>query len=131
MYYFGGNDEYGPTPYGKAKGIYMKIGKAESPDGTNWMRKPGVLLDRGAAGDFDALFCGWPQVVDVTGIMKDARLAMYYHTFNVKTFGFEIGVATSRDGELWSKRGPVTMTRGQPGSYRYECHTCVHCHTYN
>lgn len=47
MYYFGGNDEYGPTPYGMAKGIYMKIGKAESADGLSWTRQPSVLLDRG------------------------------------------------------------------------------------
>ena len=50
MYYFGGDDSYGPTPYGQARGIFMKIGRAESEDGLHWRRAPGVLLDRGTCG---------------------------------------------------------------------------------
>lgn len=47
MYYFGGDGSYGPTPYGQARGIFMKIGAAESADGLHWTRRPGVLLDKG------------------------------------------------------------------------------------
>ena len=48
MYYFGGDGEYGPTPYGKARGIYMRIGKAVSKDGVKWTRRPGgPILDKG------------------------------------------------------------------------------------
>ncbi len=154
MYYFGGDGSYGPTPYGKARGIYMKIGSAESADGVNWTRRPGVLLDKGAfwtmkrsgrfgtvaegsvqdclsvtdrsrptpggEGDFDALFVGWPQVVDLSHVSPTApRLGMYYHTFNAQTFGFEIGLATSKDGgKSWQKQGPCQITRGAPGSHR-------------
>lgn len=49
MYYFGGDGSYGPTPYGKARGIFMKIGSAESADGVKWVRRPGVLLDKGVS----------------------------------------------------------------------------------
>lgn len=31
----------------QARGIYMKIGRAESKDGRRWTRKPGIVLDRG------------------------------------------------------------------------------------
>lgn len=121
MYYFGGDGEYGPTPYGQARGIYMKIGKAESPDGVQWSRAPGVLLDKGAAGDFDALFVGWPQVVDFgkANVIPGVKQGMFYHTFNAVTFGFEIGLATSSDttGNKWIKRGPIHLPRGAPGSY--------------
>lgn len=122
MYYFGGDGEYGPTPYGQARGIYMKIGKAESSDGVSWTRTPGVLLDKGAPGEFDALFVGWPQVVDLEkdSVLPGAKLGMFYHTFNTATFGFEIGLATSADskGEKWTKRGPLQLPRGPPGTLR-------------
>jgi hypothetical protein len=49
MYYFGGDGEYGPTPYGMARGIFMRIGKATSADGLKWERQPGPILDRGEA----------------------------------------------------------------------------------
>jgi len=47
MYYFGGNDEWGKTPYGDARGIVMRIGQATSEDGIHWRRLPGPILDRG------------------------------------------------------------------------------------
>ena len=122
MYYFGGDGAYGPTPYGQARGIFMKIGQATSPDGLQWTRTPGVLLDKGAPGDFDALFVGWPQVVDLAAagnVVPGATQGMYYHTFNAQTFGFEIGLATSADdGATWTKRGPLALQRGPPGTHR-------------
>ena len=122
MYFFGGDGEYGPTPYGQARGIYMKIGKAESSDGVTWTRTPGLLLNKGAPGEFDALFVGWPQVVDLEkdNVLPGAKLGMFYHTFDTATFGFEIGLATSADvkGEKWTKRGPVQLPRGPPGTLR-------------
>lgn len=124
MYYFGGDDTYGPTPYGQAKGIFMKIGQAESKDGLSWKRTGGVLLDKGAPTDFDALFVGWPQVVDMSGTGAKGEVGMYYHTFNVQTFGFEIGLATSSyssssssDTKKWTKKGPLVLPRGAPGSH--------------
>jgi hypothetical protein len=47
MYYFGGDGSYGPTPYGKARGIHMAIGKAVSRDGLTWTRRPKPVLTRG------------------------------------------------------------------------------------
>lgn len=73
----------------------------------------------GAEGDFDALFVGWPQVVDLSNVRPATPLGMYYHTFNTQTFGFEIGLATSQDGgRSWQKQGPCQITRGAPGSHR-------------
>ena len=83
-------------------------------------RHPNHPTHPGAEGDFDALFVGWPQIVDLSHVTPATPLGMYYHTFNAQTFGFEIGLATSRNGgRSWEKQGPCKMTRGAPGSHRW------------
>ena len=67
MWYFGGSQaemQFGPQ---KLKGVDLRPGLALSGDGLNWLRVEGphrgALLDVGKPGEFDMVFCGWPQVV--------------------------------------------------------------------
>jgi hypothetical protein len=73
MYYFGGNYEaVSLAPHSTndktIKGMRMRIGLALSQDGIHWSRvegeyPTGAIVDVGDAGEFDALFVGWPQVL--------------------------------------------------------------------
>jgi hypothetical protein len=74
----------------------------------------------GAEGEFDSLFVSWPQIVELDKVKGlKGELGMYYHTFNAATFGFEVGLATSKDGgKSWTKRGRVMVPRGERGTYR-------------
>lgn len=128
MFYFGGDNVKGPTPYGMAKGIHMKIGRAESKDGVTWSRPKrkigdnslfedsNIVLDRGEEGSFDDLFVAWPQICP----LPDGSIGMFYHTFNTKTFQFEVGLAASKEGLKgpYIKQGKCNLPRGEKGSYR-------------
>lgn len=131
MFYFGGDNVKGPTPYGLAKGIHMKIGRAESKDGVIWSRpsmkrsgtndkplseKSNIVLDRGEEGAFDDLFVAWPQICP----LPDGSIGMFYHTFNTKTFQFEVGLAVSKEGLKgpYIKQGKCNLPQGEKGSYR-------------
>lgn len=53
--------------------------------------------------EFDALFVGWPSVLEV-----DNEYWMYYHTYNPISKKFIVGLATAKDGLLkWVKKGAV------------------------
>jgi predicted GH43/DUF377 family glycosyl hydrolase len=96
------------------KGIDLRPGLATSHDGLHWTRIEGpfrgALLDVGRPGEFDMVFCGWPQVV-----AGDDGWTLYYHTLDPRR-GFCVGVATSDDGRRWRKRGEV-LGPGAPGAF--------------
>ncbi|MBU7586245.1 MAG: glycosyl hydrolase [Nostoc sp. TH1S01] len=115
MWYFGGNHTIVEMGKFSAKGLNMRPGCAISRDGINWVRLEstyqGAVLDLGKPGEFDALFCGWPQVLpDDDGTWK-----MYYHTLNPDK-GFLVGLALSTDGLHWEKLGQI-LAAGELGSF--------------
>lgn len=115
MWYFGGDHTVLDTGNFQAKGIQMLPGCAVSRDGSNWVRLEGphrgAFLSLGQPGEFDALFCGWPQVLrDDDGTWK-----MYYHTLN-PSVGFLVGLAVSTDSFQWEKVGQI-LEPGKPGSF--------------
>lgn len=115
MWYFGGDRTVMDVGKFQAKGVQMRPGCAISRDGIHWIRLEGsyqgALLEVGKAGEFDALFCGWPKVLrDDDGSWK-----LYYHTLNPEV-GFLVGLAVSTDGLRWEKVGQI-LGPGEPGSF--------------
>ena len=115
MLYFGGNQIIENFGF-DVKGIHMLPGCAISRDGINWVRLEGpfqgAFLDRGKAGEFDALFCTMPNVIRD----DDNTWKMYYHTLNWEKRQFFIGLAVSTDGFRWEKIGQI-LAPGVPGSF--------------
>ncbi|KAK4536368.1 hypothetical protein CDCA_CDCA08G2393 [Cyanidium caldarium] len=115
MYYFGGDAEAVSLPAmggsGDARtvrGLRMRVGVAVSKDGLHWSRLEGAcpngaVLDVGGAGAFDALYCGWPAVVQRP---SDGMYLLYYHALDLRTSRFAVGVALSADGLRWHRRSP-------------------------
>ncbi|MEW5306690.1 MAG: hypothetical protein WDW36_009139 [Sanguina aurantia] len=90
------------------EGLRMRPGLAMSQDGRNWARiegdhHTGALFDVGAAGEWDQLFIGGPQVLACGP--KDMRL--WYHSWDTSLGRYVIGMATSPDGFRWTKKGVV------------------------
>ncbi|KAF3784583.1 hypothetical protein EJ110_NYTH24138 [Nymphaea thermarum] len=101
------------------KGVVYKSlpGLAISQDGRHWARiegehHSGALFDVGDEGEWDSSFIAAPQVVGHSG--DDLR--MYYHSFDLRSGVFCVGVARSRDGIRWVKLGKI-MGGGPPGSF--------------
>ncbi len=114
MWYFGGTQatqQIGPY---SVKGIDLRPGLAISRDGIHWQRVEGphrgALLDLGAPGEFDMVFCGWPQV-----LADENGWKMYYHSLDMRR-QFRIGVAVSDDGLRWRKHGAV-FGPGEAGAF--------------
>lgn len=121
MFTFGGDNECVPPPSPPqqrrestpeqpgVRGFRTRPGIALSLDGLHWSRlegehSNGAVLDTGAAGEFDELFCGWPVVARRP---SDGLFLMYYHTLDMTRDGrFVVGLATSRDALHWRKREP-------------------------
>ncbi|PSC71076.1 transcriptional regulator [Micractinium conductrix] len=124
MFYAGGSFEQAALPAGlsqssldedgpEQEGLRLRPGLAMSQDGRNWARieaehHTGALFDVGAAGEWDELFVGGPQVVAAGP--RDMR--MYYHSFDRQQQRFRVGVATSPDGFKWTKRGKPIFEGG-------------------
>eukprot|EP01018_Ginkgo_biloba_P038361 Gb_08723 [translate_table: standard] len=92
-------------------------GLAMSHDGRNWARiegehHSGALFDVGAEGEWDSHSIAAPQVV----FHGPDDLRMYYHSFDVKSGHFAVGIARSRDGIRWVKLGKI-LDGGPPGSF--------------
>eukprot|EP00638_Chattonella_subsalsa_P005044 CAMPEP_0117762196 /NCGR_PEP_ID=MMETSP0947-20121206/17781_1 /TAXON_ID=44440 /ORGANISM="Chattonella subsalsa, Strain CCMP2191" /LENGTH=431 /DNA_ID=CAMNT_0005583431 /DNA_START=50 /DNA_END=1345 /DNA_ORIENTATION=- len=125
MYYFGGSfeevdlEQYGlknPSATGKV-GIRTRIGVAVSQDGVNWGRvegehPSGCILDVGKENEFDSLYLHSPQVI-TTG---SELYRLYYHSLDPTTKKNTVGLAISRDGFQFQKRGPV-FSGGDQGSF--------------
>ena len=147
MYYFGGSMEAEPLaefmpagagvdPAKAVTGMRLRIGVAVSQDGAHWSRlegehPSGACLDVGAAGDFDATFVGWPQVVPLP---EQDKFRLYYHALDRESGRYAIGVAESKDGLKFEKLGgggsggetrkkakrgaaPVFEASGVPGAF--------------
>lgn len=114
MWYFGGSQATQSIGPYTVRGFDLRPGLAISRDGLRWSRVEGpvqgALLDLGAAGEFDAVMCGWPQVLHDGQDWK-----MYYHTLDPRR-GFMVGLAVSTDGLHWQKRGEV-FGPGEPGAF--------------
>ena len=110
MYTFGGNGESKEITGGRTiKGSKLEIGVAVSQDGAHWSRIEGpspygAIVEVGETpDDFDALFVGWPSVLEVGSSYR-----MYYSTYNPIQKKFMIGMAVAPDGLLkWEKKGVV------------------------
>lgn len=109
MYTYGGNSDAINLEESQRKviGSKMEIGVAVSMDGINWSKVEGPgafssILEVGTESDFDAMFVGWPTVLEVNGYYR-----MYYHTYNPTVKKYMIATAVSKDGLKWTKEGPV------------------------
>lgn len=115
MWYFGGDRKVQNFGF-EAKGVNMLPGCAISRDGINWVRLEGpyrgAFLNRGKPEDFDALFCTMPNVLRE----DDGTWKMFYHTLNIKTRQFSIGLAVSDDGFRWEKIGKI-LDPGEEGCF--------------
>lgn len=65
-----------------------------------WTVRPGPVLPRGAAGDFDGFDTLNPSIVRHDGLYYNL-----YSGFDGRTW--RTGLATSPDGVRWTRRGPV------------------------
>ncbi|MCL7040802.1 hypothetical protein MKW94_016878 [Papaver nudicaule] len=103
---------------GAVNDVYRSLpGLAISQDGRHWARiegehHSGALFDVGAANEWDSLFIAEPKVV----YHKSGDLRMYYHSFDVVSGKFAIGIARSRDGMKWVKLGKI-ISGGNEGSF--------------
>ncbi|CAK0770976.1 hypothetical protein CVIRNUC_003820 [Coccomyxa viridis] len=126
MFYSGATFESHEAPAGLAglqsgaevEGLRARAGLCMSQDGRNWARleaehHTAAVLDAGDAGEWDAAFIGSPQVVAVGP--KDMR--MFYHSFDASTETWTVGTATSKDGFVWTKRGPIFAGSGSRGDF--------------
>ncbi|KAF3324212.1 hypothetical protein FCM35_KLT11679 [Carex littledalei] len=118
MYYTGFTEEKVELPLAGGGVVCKSLpGLAISQDGQHWARiegehHTGALFDAGEAAEWDSLFIAGPKVVYHGN--KDLR--MYYHSFDVNSSSYAIGIARSMDGLRWVKLGKV-LERGPIGSF--------------
>jgi len=116
LWYFGGDHEQMRIGPFRVRGLRLRPGCAVSDDGLNWQRIDGrfrgALLDAGPPGSFDNAGCAFPQVVQGPGDIQ----RMYYHSLDPARMVFSVGVAESRDGMHWQRRGEV-LGPGEPGAF--------------
>ncbi|KAJ6689974.1 hypothetical protein OIU85_006277 [Salix viminalis] len=92
----------------KGKILKSLPGLAMSQDGRHWARiegehHSGALFDVGSEREWDSMFIAGPRVV----FHGNSDLRMYYHSFDVESGQFGIGIARSRDGINWMKLGRI------------------------
>lgn len=119
MFYTGGDFEELPPSGEKGgdavQGRRSRIGVALSQDGRNWARVEGphhtgaVLWGGEKDGDFDARGVFAPRVI----LNGPKDFMMYYHTECAETGKASIGMATSKDGFQWAKKGSVLAATGE------------------
>jgi predicted GH43/DUF377 family glycosyl hydrolase len=82
----------------------------ESVSSFRWETRAAPVLPRGEAGEFDSADALNPAIV-----RRDATHYNFYSGFDGKTW--RTGLATSSDGERWTKLGPVLSPEGWEGDY--------------
>ena len=85
------------------------VSLAVSKDGINFTKKGHILID-GASGDYDELATGFPSIV-----YKDNIFYLYYGGESA-SYDTRICVATSKDGENFTKKG-VVIPQGGSGEW--------------
>jgi len=74
------------------------FGYAVSPDGKNWTKYPGTIMEVGNATDWDGGF------IEGASVIKDgSTYKMWYAGYNLTNGDVNIGYATSTDGIAWNK----------------------------
>ncbi len=94
----------------------VRVFRATSNDGVNWIRDSVPRLSPGADGSWDSVKVERPSVIK----LPDGTYRIYYAGSNVPDAesGFQIGLATSPDGIDWSTHaGNPVLTLGEPGSF--------------
>jgi beta-1,2-mannobiose phosphorylase / 1,2-beta-oligomannan phosphorylase len=84
--------------YGILNGPFTTIGLAESVDGTNWTRIADTVLTP-TPNSWDA-----GLVVPGAVIKDNGQYIMYYMGARASGVGYNVGIATSQDGQHWSKK---------------------------
>lgn len=130
LYLGGGAEELslgmGPGPI---RGFRMRPGAATSRDGCGvvWERMAAnLMLDVGAAGTWDCVFCSWPRAMPLDAALPDGEWIMTYHalmppgTDGVSTPRWAVGVAVSASGHAlgqYTKLGGPVLCGGAAGSF--------------
>jgi len=92
---------------GRSRSEYRpRVHLAMSPDGTSWTRH-GVVLEQGPPGSFDDVYAAAATVRFVSGTYQ-----MVYTGLDSMGVG-RLGLADSRDGRAWEKRG-IGLDIGPP-----------------
>ncbi len=84
-------------------GVGHRVCHATSDDGFDWATQ-GVVVDQGAAGEFDEVSLRMPDVV----ITDDGTWHMLYNGTKGDEHYGPTGYATSTDGWTWTKHGAIT-----------------------
>jgi predicted GH43/DUF377 family glycosyl hydrolase len=94
----------------------VRVFRATSNDGVNWIRDSIPRLSPGSDGSWDSVKVERPSIIR----LPDSTYRIYYAGSNVRDAegGFQIGLATSPDGIDWSTyTGNPVLTVGEPGSF--------------
>jgi predicted GH43/DUF377 family glycosyl hydrolase len=95
---------------------FVRIFRATSNDGIDWVRDSIPRLSPGSEGSWDSAKVERPSMIK----LPDGTYRLYYAGNNVPDVesGFQIGLATSPDGIAWSTNtGNPVLTPGEPGSF--------------
>jgi predicted GH43/DUF377 family glycosyl hydrolase len=98
---------------GKRSCRYAGIGLATSPNGLDWRRR-GRVVTLGDAGAWDS-----HEIVDPAVVKNREGYRLYYCGSGREGTGYAIGLAESRDGVSWTKRGqePLYVLDGRSRLY--------------
>jgi len=91
----------------------FQIGHASSPDGVVWeLDTANPVIARGDPGAWD------DDGVGGGGVIHDGSMFRYWYAGGYDGLTSRVGYATSDDGSLWTKHGPVNgLDTGPPGSW--------------
>lgn len=126
MYIFGGNGDKLNLNSDQGEkiviGSKMEIGVAVSQDGIYWSKIEGssayasILSVSKNPIDFDSSFIASPSVVE-----NGLECRMYYHTYDIKSMKFVVGLASAYDGFLnWKKYGCVFRGGDKINDFDYD-----------
>ncbi len=106
LLWYGGYEQRADPP------LTLKIGLAVSDDGINWVKSAAnPVLGPGAPGEWDESWVESPTVVKVGG-----TFFMWYSGIQYDVFHFAIGLATSPDGETWTKHPANPVLGPEPAN---------------
>jgi predicted GH43/DUF377 family glycosyl hydrolase len=105
-------DAGGEFLYWYQAGRLPSLGLARSPDGKNWTKHPGPVLEPGPRGAWDERGVADPYVIQIDGVFY-----MYYLGQD-RAHRQRLGLARSSDGVTWEKlRSNPVLELGQPRAF--------------